>query len=169
MNRVVEGDGCAHIKICRMTRISKYISASSNILGGRRDAMPIPCELAVKSIVPAVRALVAKELSQGYGMKQNDIARLLGVTQSAVSQYARDARGRALDLDRIHGVRPIITDMASELASDGLTPRELNLRYCSACRIVRETRLLCDLHRDLDPGFNVDGCDACMPGNGACL
>jgi predicted transcriptional regulator len=150
-------------------KISKYINASSKILGGRYDAMPIPCELAVRSIVPAVRALVAKELRQGYGMKQNDIARLLGVTQSAVSQYARDTRGRALDIDQIQGVRLVVTDMATKLASDGLSPRELNLRYCSACRIVRETRVLCDLHRKLDPGFNVEGCDACMPGNGACL
>jgi predicted transcriptional regulator len=166
---VVEGDGRAHIKIYRVTKISRYINASSKILGGRHDAMPLPCELAVKSIVPAVRALVAKELRQGYGMKQNDIARLLGVTQSAVSQYARNARGRALAVDQIHGVRPIVTDMASDLATTGLTPRELNLRYCSACRIVRETRVLCDLHRKLDPEFNVEGCDACMPGNGACL
>jgi uncharacterized protein len=51
------------------------------------------CEKIVKTL-PALRAFIAKELIFEYKLNQSDAAQLLGVTQSAVSQYVSDKRGR---------------------------------------------------------------------------
>ncbi len=42
---------------------------------------------ATNEIIPAVRAIIAKELKQRYHMKEQDIARYLDVAQAAVSKY----------------------------------------------------------------------------------
>ncbi|MDQ1280979.1 MAG: uncharacterized protein QG670_2242 [Thermoproteota archaeon] len=125
--------------------------------------MTIPCELAVKSIIPAFRALVAKELVESYQLKQENVAGLLGITQAAVSQYTRSVRGRALNLDDIEEIGRIVKELAVALTMNTLTLKQINQRYCEVCRIAREARIVCDLHKRLDPEFNIDECNACIP------
>jgi predicted transcriptional regulator len=125
--------------------------------------MPFPCEFAVRSVVPALRALVARELSTAYELKQDDIASLLGITQSAVSQYLRHVRGRAVDIESINEIHEITQTLAMGLANKTLSQRHVTQQYCKACRIIRETRLLCQVHQRLDQTFDVKNCDACIP------
>ena len=47
--------------------------------------MILPEELASKSVIPAIRALIVKRLVEEHGMTQQEAAKLLGVTQPAVS------------------------------------------------------------------------------------
>ena len=124
--------------------------------------MPLPCEFAVKSIVPAFRALVARELIESYNLKQEDIANLLGVTQPAISQYARNIRGKILDLDGVERIRIIAKDLAFDLVNNSLSLKHINQKYCEACRTAREKRMICNLHKRLDPSFNIEECDACL-------
>lgn len=125
--------------------------------------MPFPCEFAVRSVVPALRALVARELSTAYELKQDDIASLLGITQSAVSQYLRHVRGRAVDIESINEIHEITQTLAMGLANNTLSQRLITQQYCRACQIIREKRLLCQVHQRLDPAFNAANCDACLP------
>ncbi len=67
--------------------------------------MKPPCEVMVKSFLPAVRALVSRRLRE-LGYAQTEIAGMLGVTQAAVSNY--------LSADREVQVRKI-----RELGMDG--------------------------------------------------
>lgn len=53
--------------------------------------MVLPCEIAANKIVPSIKAKLAKKLKKS-GMKQKEIARLLGVTTAAVSQYLSGKR-----------------------------------------------------------------------------
>ncbi len=130
--------------------------------------MIIPCEMAVKAIVPTIRAMVAKELSTSYRMKQSDIANVMGVTQSAVSQYLGNIRGKALDIEGVKEIDMTVKDIAYSLATDNLEPKHISQKYCEICRIVREKKILCQLHKHLDPSFNTEGCDSCMPSSGIC-
>ena len=125
--------------------------------------MTLPCELAVRSAVPAIRALVARKLSITYQMKQEDIAFLLGITQSAVSQYMRNARGKAIDIGGIEEVQELVQSLADGLASDSLSQRQITRRYCEVCQIIRQKRLLCSLHKRLDPDYKIEDCDSCLP------
>ncbi|MCW4041913.1 MAG: hypothetical protein NWE83_14325 [Candidatus Bathyarchaeota archaeon] len=125
--------------------------------------MPFPCEFAVRSVVPALRALVAQELSSSYHLKQDDIASLLGITQSAVSQYLRHVRGRAVNIEEINEINKITQTLAMGLANSNLSQRQITRQYCRACQIIREKRLLCQVHQRLDKTFDIDNCDACIP------
>ncbi len=125
--------------------------------------MPFPCEFAVRSVVPALRALVARELSTSYNLKQDDIASLLGITQSAVSQYLRNVRGRAVNIEELNEINEITQTLAMGLANNNLSQRHITQQYCRACQIIREKRLLCQVHQRLDPAFNTDSCNACIP------
>ena len=131
--------------------------------------MIIPCEMAAKAVVPTIRAMVAKELSTSYSMKQNDIADVMGITQSAVSQYLGNVRGKALDVNGVEAVEIAIKDIAYNLVTGTLQPRYVSEKYCKICRIVREKKMMCTLHRRLDPSFNVESCDACIPTSTTCL
>jgi predicted transcriptional regulator len=110
-----------------------------------------------------MRALVARELSTVYHMKQEDVALLLGITQSAVSQYMRNARGKAIAIDGIEEVQDLVRGLADGLARDAFSKRQITRRYCEACQVIREKRVLCSLHKRLDPTFNIEACDACLP------
>ncbi len=125
--------------------------------------MSLPCELAVRSAVPAIRALIARKLSITYQMKQEDIAFLLGITQSAVSQYMRNARGKAIEIGGIEEVQALVESLADGLASDSLSKRQITRRYCEACQVIRQKRLLCSLHKRLDPNLKIEDCDSCLP------
>ncbi len=129
--------------------------------------MIITCEMAAKAIVPTIRAMVAKELSESYKMKQKEIADLLGLTQSAVSQYLGNMRGRALNIEGVQEIETIVKDLAYILRTNS-TPRVTCQLYCQACRIIREKRILCQLHSRLDPLFDIANCDICMPTTGCC-
>ena len=125
--------------------------------------MSLPCEFAVRSVVPAMRALVARKLSIVYSMKQADIAFRLGITQSAVSQYMRNARGRAIIIDGIDEVQDLVQILADGLASNSLSKRQITKRYCEACKVVRQKKVLCNLHKKLDPDYEIEDCNACLP------
>ena len=51
--------------------------------------MSMPSEIVTKTVLPAMRAMVTKELIEVHDLKQVKIAQLLGITQGAVSQYMR--------------------------------------------------------------------------------
>ncbi len=124
--------------------------------------MTLPCEFVVRSVLPAMRALVARELRDSYQLKQEEIASLLGITQSAVSQYVRRVRGRAVEIEEIGEVQGLVKNLAQGLAEASLTTRQVNQRYCEACQIIREKRVLCRLHKRIDPTFNVENCELCL-------
>ena len=124
--------------------------------------MIIPCEMAAKAVVPTVRAMVAKELNESYKMKQEEIANLLGLTQSAISQYISNIRGKALDIEGVKEIELIVKDLAFSLSTNS-DPKNICQLYCQACRIIREKRIMCELHSRLDPVFNTTDCDSCIP------
>jgi predicted transcriptional regulator len=87
---------------------------------------PTPCELAVRVVIPSLRALVAKELTRTYSLKQQEIASALGVTQSAVSQYVRSVRGKTLDLDGIAPIDRIVKETAESISKNNVSTAYIN-------------------------------------------
>ena len=124
--------------------------------------MLLPCEVAVKSLLPPVRAALAKQLMTKHGLKQMEVAKLLGVSQPAISLYNRKMRGKALDLEKDREIGRLIEDFAGSLASRNLSHREFTLKFCEICRASRAKGLLCSMHKVLDPTFDIEKCGICM-------
>ncbi len=97
----------------------------------------------MKTLIPCVRALVAKELVNRYKLRQIDVAKMLGVTQAAVSQYLRGARGNMIDLKEDREIMEIVNRIATGLANKDLTKKELSLLVCEICYQARKKRIYC--------------------------
>ena len=118
--------------------------------------MKPPCEVIVWYVIPTIRAELAKELVK-MGMSQKDIAERLGITQSAVSQYIKDKRGKGIPINK--DVRKGIKVLAKQVMVEQ-TPNETIPGICMVCAIVKSSGALCDLHRKENAG--LEGCDVCF-------
>jgi predicted transcriptional regulator len=123
--------------------------------------LPAPCEVAVKSVIPAIRAYVAKQLIQTYEMKQIDVAELLGITQTAVSKYVGNVRGQALRIDRESEIQDMMNEIASRLADRRTSGPQLMLEFCGVCTAVRRNGQMCELCERSDPEIRNASCHIC--------
>jgi len=130
-----------------------------------KQNMLFPCEVAVKSLVPAIRSAVARELTQTYGLKQKDAATLLGVTQTAVSKYTRHVRGTVLKIEDVEEVQPRIKEIVVSLANGHMSKYELVAEFCVVCEIIRRKGLMCELCKLSDPSIDVQQCVVCHSDN----
>jgi predicted transcriptional regulator len=116
----------------------------------------------VKSVIPAIRAYIAKQLIQTYNMKQTDVAGLLGITQTAVSKYIANVRGQALRIDQENEIQDMMNEIASRLADKKTSGWQLTLEFCAVCKAVRRNGQMCELCERSDPKLRSVSCKACM-------
>ena len=98
-----------------------------------------PCEIVSREVLPAIRALVANELVEHYGLTQTAIARELGITQAAISYY-RDAKrgGKTLkQLEENPVIKNGIEEIAKGIAKGTLSHEEIALKFCKLCEYLR--------------------------------
>lgn len=124
--------------------------------------MLTPCEVAVKCVVPVIRAMVAKELIQEYGLKQEEAGGLLGITQAAISHYLRRVRGTALDLEGDAKICKSVKETAAKLIAKDLSTQEARSKICSLCGAIRRRGLMCTLHSRFEPGLETRECGVCL-------
>ncbi len=122
--------------------------------------MLMPCELGVKIVLPVIRGAVASELNNQHGLKQTQIANLLGVTQAAVSNYLRKNRGTAFNLSEDKQLQNIVEAIAVLITKKG-SKQATRLKICIFCKTIRKKGLLCETHKRLDPNATKD-CELCM-------
>ena len=123
--------------------------------------MILPEELASKSVIPAIRALVVKRLVEQHGMTQLEAAKLLGVTQPAVSKYLHEKRGAAIKLRGIEAIDQATGEIAELISSRKVPQVEVMSKIEAACDYVRKNRYMCDLHKKLEPSMDINSCHVC--------
>ncbi|MDG6939054.1 MAG: helix-turn-helix domain-containing protein [Nitrososphaerota archaeon] len=92
------------------------------------------CELSIKYLLPAFRSAVARHLVKDYGLTQQEVARMLGTTQAAISHYLRMRRGkvfRAFESSSL--IRSSAQAVAAKLASSELDVNGANSSFCRLC------------------------------------
>ena len=119
--------------------------------------MLLPSEIEARSLIPAVRSILAKKLIKEYNLKEEDVAKVLGLTQAAVSNYVRGTRGDiqlVAKLGAVHEVMRMIDDIAKDLASNkAYTPRTMS-KFVQLCNYMRYTFIICDVHHTIET--NID-------------
>jgi predicted transcriptional regulator len=119
-----------------------------------------PCEVAVKTVSPAIRALLAQTLIDEHKLKETKVAEILGITQSAVSKYNKKVRGTAIHIENLSEIRPITNQMISHLLSNPVPRMEIMNLFCQVCRLIRSKGLMCPLcQQNQKPEIN--GCNFC--------
>ena len=105
-----------------------------------------PCEVVVKSVLPAFRSLVARRLIEDFSFSQVKAAKKLGTTQASVSNYIYSKRGKKLvkQLENSPTVQTIVTEIAQGIAEDKISPFDAMLQFCKLCEALRSEDLFCD-------------------------
>jgi len=126
--------------------------------------MLLPSEIEAKSLIPAVRAILAKKLIKEYSLKEEDVARVLGITQAAVSNYVRGTRGDMELISKLESVREVmrmIDDIAKDLSTNkAYTPSTL-AKFVGLCNYMRYTLIICDVHHSIESNIDEQICEQC--------
>ncbi len=59
----------------------------------------LPCEVGVKTVLPAIKAIMARSIVEKHDLNEKQTADLLGLSQSAVSRYIARERGNLLNIE----------------------------------------------------------------------
>jgi len=123
------------------------------------------CEVIAFEVLPAVRAMVARQLMEKYKVSQVRAARLIGVSQPAISQYKRDLRGYRTGLFKNNpSLVAMVERIAEGLASGEIKDMESTLSFCKLCKEIRFSGVGCELHGERDA--SVRQCNICIENPG---
>ena len=120
-----------------------------------------PCEVVVRSVLPAFRSLVARRLIEKYSFSQVAAAKKLGTTQASISQYLYSKRGEKTvkQLEASPSVQKIVDEIAQGIADDKISPLDAMMQFCKLCEALRSRDIICDWHKAC---LSVpDGCNVC--------
>lgn len=120
--------------------------------------MKPPCELAVRELLPSLRAAIVKELSGSYHMKQTDIAHALGITQASVSQYLNVERAKETRFTSTEAFSEAVQKIAEQIVHDKTPTAAVLYSMCALCEEMRRSEEFCQVHQDI---LNVKKCDIC--------
>jgi uncharacterized protein len=121
--------------------------------------MKVPCQIAQWYLLPAISAELVKELKK-LGVKQAEIARLMGVTPAAISQYVKGKRGKKISFGM--DMQKRIALSAKRIATKALDDERLMREMCELCIQARRSKAVCDLHQEV---AGIPGkCGVCASG-----
>ena len=122
-----------------------------------------PCEVVVRSVLPAFRSLVARRRIEHFNFSQVAAAKKLGTTQASVSHYLYSKRGAQMvkQLEESPIVQKLVNDIAEGIAANKISPFDAMQHFCKLCQVLRSRDLICDWHKVcLDV---PESCNVCPP------
>lgn len=114
--------------------------------------------------MPAIRAILVKDLKEQHELSQTKIADKLGITQPAVSQYLSSVRGNSEIKEALEKKDIIkhIHDFSDLIASEEISKSKMVEKYCEICDLMGKNEILCILHADDAPHLKDGDCDICL-------
>ncbi len=126
--------------------------------------MLLPAEIESKTLIPALRAILAKKLAEDHGVREDEISKMLGVTQAAVSNYIRGTRGDPSLIAKLLAekqVSTLINELTDNLSSDmAYTPSSLS-KFIGLCNYIKSSLLICEIHHNLESNIDEKVCKEC--------
>ena len=126
--------------------------------------MLLPAEIESKTLIPALRAILAKTLSEKHSIREDQISKMLGVTQAAVSNYIHGTRGDPELIKKLLAekqVSEMIYEISDDLSSDkAYSPSSLS-KFIGLCNFIKSSLLICDIHHNLESDIDEAVCKEC--------
>ncbi|QQG38995.1 MAG: helix-turn-helix domain-containing protein [Candidatus Woesearchaeota archaeon] len=118
-----------------------------------------PREVEVFYIIPALRRELTKALITKNNLSQKQAAKILGLTEAAISQYLNEKRASEVNFT------PEITQKINEAAirlkqNNFLVMKEIN----DLCEAVIHSKVICNIHKTYDKSLNTKVCEHCLGG-----
>ena len=126
--------------------------------------MLLPAEIESKTLIPALRAIIAKTLAEKHEIREEIISKMLGVTQAAISNYILGTRGDPELIKKLmeeKQVSEMINEICDNLSSDkAYTPSSLS-KFIGLCNYIKSSLLICDIHHNLESDIDEAICKEC--------
>lgn len=126
--------------------------------------MLLPAEIESKTLIPALRAILAKKLAEDHNIREDEISKMLGVTQAAISNYIRGTRGDPSLIAKLLAekqVSALIDELTDHLSSDkAYTPSSLS-KFIGLCNYIKSSLLICEIHHNLESNIDEKICKEC--------
>lgn len=126
--------------------------------------MLLPAEIESKTLIPALRAILAKKLAEDHSIREDEISKMLGVTQAAVSNYIRGTRGDPSLIAKLLAEKQVavmVDELTDSLSSDmAYTPASLS-KFIGLCNYIKSSLLICDIHHNLESDIDEKVCKEC--------
>lgn len=103
-----------------------------------------PQEIETFYILPTIRRYFAVYLKE-QGLKQKDIAELLGINSATISQYSSNKRGHRINFDK--KILEEIKKAAGRIKDTASYFRETQ----NILKLLREQNIICNVHRQFSP------------------
>jgi predicted transcriptional regulator len=121
----------------------------------------LPCEVGVKAVLPAIKALMARDIVEKHGMKEKQVAEILGLSQSAISRYKTKNRGNIIILENEPDVRKLVSQMTNFLVYEPHKRKEILDLFCATCETIRKKGLMCQLCKEKMHKKWAESCTFC--------
>lgn len=126
--------------------------------------MLLPAEIESRTLIPALRAILAKKLAEDHSVREDEISKMLGVTQAAISNYIRGTRGDPALIGKLlsdEQVAKMLNELCDNLASDmAYTPSSLS-KFIGLCNYIKSSLLICEIHHKLESNIDEKICKEC--------
>jgi predicted transcriptional regulator len=86
---------------------------------------------------------MARQIIEKHGLNEQETAKLLGLSQSAVSRYLRKERGNLITLESSKDILILIEQMITSLIKEPNNKTEILKLFCQTCQAIREKGLMC--------------------------
>ena len=107
---------------------------------------------------------IYQELAEKHGIREDEISKMLGVTQAAVSNYIRGTRGDPELIKKLlteDQVSEMIFEISDDLSSDkAYSPSSLS-KFIGLCNYIKSSLLICDIHHNLESNIDEAVCKEC--------
>lgn len=133
----------------------------NTVIYGLDKNMMTPYEVAVKTIIPAIRSMIVKELYLNYKLKQKEIANLLYLTQAVVSYYLSNNRGKVVNISEYNDVTRIIKEKTKFILDQKPGPSGIARIIIEITHYFMKNGYLCHYHKILEPELNGRECGLC--------
>ncbi len=118
----------------------------------------LPQEIQVWYVLPALRRELAVALINRHGLPQKKVAKILGISEGAVSQYVSYKRGASVKFE------PVMTEQielaAGKIEADNTIAMSELLRLSEMDYVKK---LVCQIHRSQEPSVG-SRCSICFRG-----
>ncbi len=118
----------------------------------------MPQEIEVRYIIPAIRREFSRSFIEEYKLSQKDAAKILGLTESAISQYRHLKRAKEVIFsgDIINEIR-ISSD---RILADRTNKQRLIKEMYRISTLTTVKQILCDIHRKQSK--ELEDCNICF-------
>ncbi|MBI2650197.1 hypothetical protein HYX04_02685 [Candidatus Woesearchaeota archaeon] len=118
----------------------------------------MPQEIEVRYILPAIRRELARIFIQEHKLSQKEAAKMLGLTEAAVSQYQHSKRAKEVVFS--DSVVDEIRVSAKKILAEKNSRQRLIAEMYRISGLTKVKHILCDIHRAQSK--ELESCNVCF-------